>query len=237
MSRSVHDLISIKDLPSFLRTDHCYNDLQHAMLVILFRHALTALRDGNTKYADKLIDNNTLYLYIHFLNEEEGMAYKMTRGQVERDGLEEHSEMHVRFMDFWKKQVLIPYKNHEAGTDQTMTAIAKFYNLLIEHIDTTDKVTYGPEAISEDDTRTEMARIAATNMPMSPFMTGAYDTVRMLDPEAAALMNAKRLAPMALQPLKSLSLIPNVGRILKGGQGSLRDTFAARSRGDLSAAA
>lgn len=139
MSLSVEELVKIKDLPDFLRTNHCYNDLQHAMLVILFRHGLVALGDDNTRYAHQLIDNISLYLYIHFLNEEEGMAFNMTRDLVDRDGLAEHSEMHIDFLDTWNASVLMPYKNGQTTTEQLRQALGEFYNVIINHIDHTDQ--------------------------------------------------------------------------------------------------
>jgi len=234
VSLSVDELLKIQDLPAFLRAEHCYNDLQHAMLVILFRHGLTALSNNDKRYADQLIDSMSLYLYIHFLNEEEGMVFNMTRGLIEREGLAEHSEMHIDFLDYWKNQVMIPHKSGQATTEQTRDALANFYNLLIKHIDGTDKAFYGTEALSVEQVRTELARVSLTNMPMSPFMAGAYDTVKILAPDVAASLDIKRLSPIALRPMGELNLIANVGRVLNGKTGSLRDTFTAHTRGDQS---
>ena len=130
------ELLTIQDLPEYLRTDHCYNDLQHAMLVILFRHALTALKNRKTRYADQVLDNATLYLYIHFLNEEEGMVYKSQTGLIDRDNLKEHCEMHVSFLEYWKSQILMPHKSGAADVDKTIEGISKYYNLIINHIAT-----------------------------------------------------------------------------------------------------
>jgi len=235
MSLSVDELLKIQDLPAFLRTEHCYNDMQHAMLVILFRHGLTALQPGQDRIADNVIDNISLYLYIHFLNEEEGMAFNMSRGLIERDGLAEHSEMHINFLDFWKTNVMAPHKSGEASTQQTRDALAQFYNLLIKHIDGTDIAFYGTDALTEHQVRNELSRVSLTNMPMSPFMAGAYDTVKILAPDVAASLNVERLSPMALRPMADLNLIQDVGRILTGNHGSLRDTFAQHTRGDRSA--
>ena len=235
MSLSVDELLKIHDLPAFLRAEHCYNDLQHAMLVILFRHGLTALGNNDNRYADQLIDSISLYLYIHFLNEEEGMAFNMTRDLITRDGLIEHSEMHIHFLDFWKNKVVAPYKSGAATHEQTRDGLAKFYNLLIAHIDATDKSFYGPEALSVDQVRTELARVSLTQMPMSPFMAGAYDTVKILDPNVAASLDTKRLSPVALRPMAQLNLVQNVGRVLTGSHGSLRDIFVAHTRGDQNA--
>lgn len=232
MALSVQELVKIQDLPTFLRTEHCYNDLQHAMLVILFRHALTALGEDNAKFTNKIIDTITLYLYIHFLNEEEGMGFNATLGLIGREDLSLHSEMHIHFMEFWKNEVLIPFKNHEAAAQQTTDNLAEFYNRLITHIDETDKATYGAEVMSQECVRHELARVSRTNMPMSPFMPGAFETVSILDPQTAALIDTQRLSPMSLQPLGELDLVADVGRVLQGAHGSLRDQFAAHTHGD-----
>jgi len=234
MTYSTDELTAIQDLPHFLRTEHCYNDMQHAMLVILFRHALTALQRGQDRIADNVIDTISLYLYIHFLNEEEGLVYKATEDLIGRDTLQEHSEQHIHFLDFWRDNVLLPYKNQEVQAEQTIENLSTFYNLLIKHIDGEDIPTYGCESITVEQTRTETARIAQTNMPMSPFMAGAFEAVNAMDPAVARSLNKSRLSPRALDPLASLDLVPNVGRVLAGQVGSLRDRFAMATRGDLS---
>lgn len=235
MSLSVDELLQIRDLPDFLRTDHCYNDLQHAMLVILFRHGMKALRAQKMKYANKVIDNVTLYLYIHFLNEEEGMAYKSQLNLIARDELTAHSEMHINFLDYWKTNVLFPHKNGTASSQETLEAISHFYNLIIKHIDETDIPTYGPDAITIEQTRNELARVARTNMPMSPFMPGAFESVKIMASDVANSLDQKLLSPRALAPIADLDLVQNVGAILSGRHGSLRDRFAATTRGDVSA--
>ena len=236
MTFSVDELIEIRDLPNFLRTEHCYNDLQHAMLVILFRHGLTALRRGKAKLADRVIDNISLYLYIHFLNEEEGLAYKTNLGLVERERFQDHSELHLNFLDFWRDNVLLPYKREDADTQSTIEELSNFYNLIITHIDSEDIPTYGSEAIAVEQTRAELARIAQTRMPMSPFMPGAFQAVQVMDKDVASVLDKTLLSPRALDPMAPLNLVPNVGRILEGRVGSLRDRFAAIAGQDFSAA-
>ena len=221
MSLSTDELLQIQNLPDFLRTEHCYNDLQHGMLVILFRHALSALRSNRHKIAGRMIDNISLYLYIHFLNEEEGLAYKLTEGLLERETLQEHSEQHIRFLDFWRDEVLLPYKNKDVQNEQTIEKLSKFYNLIIKHIDDEDIPAYGEEAITVQQTRAELARLAQTNMPMSPFMAGAFAAVKHLDSAVANALDMKHISPRAMQPMAALDLVQNVGRILPGTPGSL----------------
>ena len=235
MSLTAEELVAIQDLPDFLRTEHCYNDLQHGMLVIMFRHGLVALGENDMRYADQLIDNITLYLYIHFLNEEEGMAFNMSRDLMEKDSLAGHSESHIKFLDVWKQSVLSPYKTGGKSAAELREALAGFYNVVIGHIDHDDKASYGMEAMSVENTRSETARIAKTNVPMSPFMAGAYDVVKILDADAANIMDKSMLSPTALKPMGQLNWVDNVGRVLAGGHGSLRDKFATTTCGDVTA--
>ncbi|HEY9080397.1 hypothetical protein [Magnetovibrio sp.] len=235
MTYSTDELTAIQDLPNFLRTEHCYNDMQHAMLVILFRHGLKALQRGQDGISRNVIDNISLYLYIHFLNEEEGLAYKVTNGLLQREKLQDHSELHIRFLDYWRDKVLMPYKTETVEREQTIEELTKFYNLIIKHIDSEDIPTYGSQSVAVEHTRAELARIARTNMPMSPFMAGAYSAVQAMDAVVAKTLDKARLSPRALEPLAALDLVPNVGRVLAGQVGSLRDRFASATRGDLSA--
>lgn len=228
MSRSPDELIGIKNLPEFLRTDHCFNDLQHSMLVILFRHLLSALKDHKVRLADMYFDSVTLYLYIHFLNEEEGMVFNMTRDLIDRDNLAAHSERHIYFLEYWKNEVLIPYKSEKLSVEASLQAVADYYDRIIVHIDGEDQSFYGQKsALDEYQVRTELARVAQSGMPMSPFMAGALATVRHLDATVADALDKALLSPQALLPLGRLSLVPDVGRILDDTKGSLRDRFAA----------
>ncbi|HEY9079473.1 hypothetical protein [Magnetovibrio sp.] len=237
MYYSVDDLLGIRELPEFLRSENCFNDMQHAMLVILFRRGLESLCEKKMGCVDKMFDVATLYLYIHFLNEEEGMAFQMEEGLVTRDEMIKHSESHLSFLDYWSEHVLFPHKKQETSTEQTIDNVVTFYNLIIKHIEHTDIPTYGSNAVTVEQTRRELARIANTSMPMSPFMSGAYDVVKLLNPEVATCLDASRLGQTALSSLeKKLNLVPNVGRILKGSCGSLRDRFADQTGGDPTAA-
>lgn len=236
MTFSVDELMQIQELPENLRTEHCYNDIQHAMMVVLFRYGLSALRGNRMKVANRVIDNISVYLLIHFLNEEEGMAYKTRVGLLERDSLIEHSENHIQFLDFWHKNVFQPHKNGDASREQTIEGLGGFYNTLINHIDKEDRHDYGAGAVAIEQTRIELARIAQANMPMSPYMAGAFQAVKSMDATIAAGLDKQQLNPRALNPVGPLDLIPDVGRILKGSVGSLRDRFAERLGGQKSSA-
>jgi len=143
--------------------------------------------------------------------------------------------LHVRFLDFWRDRVLVPYKTQAVQTEQTIEELSRFYNLIIKHIDSEDIPTYGSEAITVEHTRSEFGRVAQANMPMSPFMAGAYAAVHAIDQPVAKTLHKTRLSPRALEPLPALDLVPGLGRVLSGQVGSLRDRFAMATRGDLSA--
>ena len=207
MSLTTEELLTIQDLPDFLRSDHCYNDLQHAMLVILFRHGLKALQRNKIKLSTRIIDNITLYLYIHFLNEEEGLVFKTKQDLMERASLEEHSELHIQYLDFWSDEILMPFKNETDRTEDTVEKLSTFYNYIIQHISEEDLPTYGADAIEVEMTRHELGRLSMTNMPMSPFMPGAYDTVKMLAPHVADVLDTSHLTPLAMTPVSNLNLV------------------------------
>ena len=224
----ISELEAIKELPDFLRTDHWYNDLQHAMLVVLFRHALTATRSRSTKRIAPLIENITLYLYIHFLDEEEGLAYALSQGNVEREMLSHHFTAHLTFIDMWHDDIYAPFKSGEMDIEGLYFALEGFYRIIISHIQDTDISTYGPATECSTTQRTEIAKISLSQLPLSPFMAGAYDIVKLMDPRVAALLGKAQLSPAAMQPIPPLSLTPNVGRLVEGGRGCLRDRVAEK---------
>ena len=61
-------------------------------------------------------------------------------------------------------------------------------------------------------------------------MAGAFDTVKILDPQIASILNPKFICPTAMQRLGALNLITGAGRILEGS-GALRDRFANAAQG------
>ncbi|MEG3619304.1 hypothetical protein V5T82_12625 [Magnetovibrio sp. PR-2] len=232
MTLSVDELLTIQDLPEALRSEHCYNDLQHAMLVILFRHGLKSLKLNKTELSTRILDNITLYLYIHFLNEEEGMIFKTKQGWLGRDSLAEHSEQHLNFLDFWFTDVLKPFKDSTVHAQDTLEKLSQFYNIVIQHIGEEDLPAYGVDAVKVEMTRHELGRLSATNLPMSPFMAGALDTVKMLAPHVAKALDTSHLTPVALKPMSNLNLVSGIGPILEGRSGSLRDRFVRQTLGD-----
>ena len=226
MALSTNDLKNIKILPDHLHTDHCFNDLQHDMILVLFRHAFRAFEKEQNNLANKLLDDISIYLCIHFLNEEEGMAHKTLLGHLSRERLIEHSEHHLEFLAHWHHDILSPIKSGEALKDDAVELLSQFNIAMINHVDGEDLADYGSGQIDEMETIAETARIAQANMPMSPYMAGAFDAVTVLEAEISKMIDNASLSPQARAPMGKLDLIEGVGRILKSHHGSLRDRFA-----------
>jgi len=222
-------LESIITLPDHLRSEQCYNDIQHSMLVILFRHGMKAVRAGNAAYTDLLMDNITIYLYIHFLAEEEGMVFSMEKGIYDRETVSEHTNTHIKFLDFWMNDIYKPHKSGKSTWSDRYNGLEKFYSLLIKHIDEVDQETYGAKLIHDDKNhRAESAFVARSNIPLSPMMAGAYDTVKQLEPEAARLINTSKLSDLAMKPLPQMNLIELDEPLISTGTPCLRDRFHAK---------
>lgn len=223
------NLEAIITLPEELRSEQCYNDIQHSMLVILFRHAMKAIRAGNRVYTDLLMDNITIYLYIHFLAEEEGMVFSMSKGIYDRDVIAAHTGLHITFLDFWMDNIYKPHKTGQMPWSSHYSALDNYYGMLIKHIDDQDQSTYGTKLVHDDKNhRAESAFVARSNIPLSPLMVGAVETVRILNPEAAKLLNTDKLSDMAMRPLPKMNLIELDKPLIQGGRPCLRDRFHAR---------
>lgn len=215
-------LEAILQVPDHLRTDHWYNDIQHAMLVILFRHLLKAVREGCPRRSRILTDVATLYLWVHFLDEEEGIAWSLARGHVDRDLVEAHSGQHRRFLDYWRDSVLGPFV---AGTLQGPAyydAVARYYDLVLRHIGGTDQPTYGRQSEHEPHNRAQISHVAGTGLPLSPFMAGALQVVRLDDRRVADMLDLRLMGPLARTDLSVVAMEPAVDRLRPDGEG-LRD--------------
>ncbi len=200
---SYEQLIKIEELPEELRTGHWYNDLQHGMLVILLRRTMTAICQQRAQLAGRLLDSLTMYLYVHFLDEEEGMAISLNRGLHHKDAIHSHLVSHEWFLLTWDEQVLQPAKVH-GNWAQAADGLVSYYNAILNHIVDTDQETYGQA--SEMDTAkraTEIASIATASLPLSPYMKGAYAVVAATAPETARLLDCSLLPPTAMEPLVS----------------------------------
>lgn len=226
------DLEAIITLPESLRSEQCYNDIQHSMLVILFRHALKAVRAGNLKYTDMLMDNITIYLYIHFLAEEEGMAFSMNKGIYDRQVVAAHAAKHLRFLDYWTDEIYASHKSGRLTWTQRYEGLETFYARIIQHIDEDDQNTYGVKLNHEDKNHcSESAFVARSNIPLSPLMAGALETVTILEPRAARLIDTERLAHLASAPLADVCLTDLDTPLIGSGGTSLRDRFYRAKKG------
>lgn len=222
------ELETILILPEHLRSEQCYNDIQHSMLVILFRHAMKAIRSGNVKYTDLLMDNITIYLYIHFLAEEEGMVYSTAKGIYDRNRVSGHAQKHLAFLDHWMQKIYKPHKDASSTWSERYSLLEDYYARLIEHIDHEDQNTYGAKLEAADKNhRAESAFVARSNIPLSPLMRGAVETVRHLNPEAARLLNAEQMNDLAFEPLGDVTLMDLDEPLNASGRPSLRDRFYA----------
>lgn len=226
------ELEAIITLPESLRSEQCYNDIQHSMLVILFRHALKAVRAGNLRYTDMLMDNITIYLYIHFLAEEEGTAFSMSKGIYDRQAVAAHAAKHLRFLDYWTDEIYAPHKSDSLTWTQRYESLEQFYARIIQHIDDDDQNTYGAKLEHDDKNhRSESAFVARSNIPLSPLMAGALETVNILEPRAARLIDVERLAALARAPLADVCLTELDTPLIDSGETSLRDRFYSAKTG------
>lgn len=234
-------LEAILEVPEHLRTDHWYNDIQHAMLVILYRHLLKAVRSGCPRRTRILTDAATLYLWVHFLDEEEGIAWSLARGHVDAELVATHAGQHRRFLDHWRDAVLAPFADGTLAGRAYYDAVAEFYDLVLRHIGGTDQPTYGRASDHEPHNRAEICHVAGTGLPLSPFMAGALQVVRLDDSRVAGLLDVSLIGPTARALLPSVAMEPGVDRLLPGGEGlrdrvmrGLRQTRRAGDTGGLS---
>ena len=214
-------------LPSELVTGHWYNDLQHSMFVILFRHLDEVLAKGDeSRMTSYLMDMTSSYLYIHFLSEEEGMAFTLADSRHELDAIQAHAELHLRFLAVWRDTVYGPWANGELAGADLRAAVADYYDRVLKHIGHNDQHTYGTASESvEGHHRREIAHLASTGLPLSPYMAGTMQVLQALAPEMARRLSPRNLAPAASTRIGGLRLAPGAGRLL-GGR-ALRDRVLA----------
>jgi hemerythrin len=223
-----------RHLPARLRTGHWFNDIQHGMFIILFGHATRGIADGSRKIVEAMIDNISMYLYLHFLSEEEGMAFSLAHGHHDRDTVARHVEIHLKFIEGWRQRVLVPFKNGELAGERLLKAVEGFRDAILEHIANVDQHVYGRNSAQEEHHhRAEIAQLAGSGIPLSPYMAGAFEMLRHLAPDVAKSLKGRNIAKLALEPLGLLDLTPGAGRLLDGVAGSLRDRVFAQFAGGL----
>lgn len=194
-------------LPPRLRTEHWYNDWQHAVFIITFDHLMQALQRGRTAVAERLIDKLTVYLFVHFLCEEEGMAFSQQQGSLAAEKMCQHQGLHLRFLDYWHDAIQRPFKAGELGDRRLALKIQDFYDKVLAHIDDEDQSTYGiktgrPAFHGID----EIAHIAQSGLPLSPNSPGALAIVGACSSRTASLLRRNTLPIKAIEPLRHLQL-------------------------------
>lgn len=196
-------------LPQHLRTDHWYNDWQHAVFIITFDHLMQALRRGRTPVAERLIDQLTVYLFVHFLCEEEGMAWSQHHGCLSADKMRTHQALHLRFLDYWHDAIQRPFKTGDLTDRRLAVKIQDFYEKVLGHIDDEDQSTYGAKTSRTEDMRLdEVAHIAQSGLPLSPNSPGALAIVGACSDRCSGLLRRPTLPIKAVEPLRSLRLAP-----------------------------
>lgn len=194
-------------LPQHLRTNHWYCDLHHAMLVIMFKRLVPALRGGNRRQAAYFVDNMTMYWLLHCLMEEEGFAHAVASGRTEAAVVERHAQAHLHLMRNWGDTVFLPFKTNAADSETLARAADGYYEAVLRHIATLDQETYGVDSAHDiESRRTEIAHLAQVGLPLSPFMAGAMDATRRVLPSMALALEprgacgAGTLTPPAFLP-------------------------------------
>lgn len=196
-------------LPAHLRTDHWYNDWQHAVFIITFDHLMQALQRGRSAVADRLIDKLTTYLFVHFLCEEEGMAWAQARGCLSDGKMQSHQALHLRFLDYWHEAIQRPFKSGALGGRRLGVKIQEFYDKVLHHIDDEDQSTYGLKSSRGEGLRLdEVAHIALSGLPLSPNSPGAVAVVAACNPACGTLLRQSGLPALACTPLRRLALAP-----------------------------
>jgi hemerythrin len=221
-------------LPTHLRTEHWYNDWQHAVFIITFDHLMKALEQGHAPVAERLIDKLTVYLFVHFLCEEEGMAFSQQQGVLLADKIHAHQATHLRFLDYWHTAIQRPFKTGELDGRRLARKIHDFYDKVLAHIDADDQSTYGTKIarpVGHD--INEVAHIAQSGLPLSPNSAGALAVVGACCGGTHGLLRADGLPIKAIEPLRSLRLAPATfgaedsvrSRVLRLGSGLALPAF------------
>ena len=218
-----------KELPPGLRTEHFMNDIHHSMFLILFVNMFEAIRLNQMKVVENYIDNITLYLYIHFLSEEEGMAHSIVHHGHDPEWIAHHTGIHVKFVQFWNDTIFTPFKDGAISNDDLHSRVYGFCEKVIHHIETVDLKTYGPEARHVDTNINEAAQISISALPLSPFQPGAMRVIEILGPQVVTRLSPRSICPAAHEPMPQLTLTVPPNGLLKGT--AFHDIFVAAKKG------
>ncbi len=194
-------------LPAHLRTEHWYNDWQHAVFIITFDHLMRSIRRHRPQVTQRLMDKLTVYLFVHFLCEEEGMSWAVRANMLRPDLMRRHQDVHVKVLNHWHDAVQKPYKAGALDGRALAAKVQDFYDRVLAHIDEMDQHTYGDQSQREEAGRLEeVAHLAECGLPLSPNMPGAVALVGACHPEAHRLLDHRGLPLMSTQRLRSLRL-------------------------------
>lgn len=196
-----------KHLPAKLRTEHWYNDWQHAVFITIFANLNQAIRANKRIMSDRLIDKLTVYLFVHFLCEEEGMSWAANHGHLAAETLTAHQDIHMKVLQHWHRTIQGPYKADAVARGELVDRIEDFYRRIMLHIEETDQASYGTTSHrSLCGVREEIAHIAACGLPLSPNMRGAGEVVSKCCQDTFSLLQPTVLPVQATHPLRMLRL-------------------------------
>lgn len=228
----------VRVLPAGLRTNHWYCDLHHSMFLILLSRAEDALINQKQSLSEHFIDTITIYWLIHSLMEEEGMALQFSRNVTPHADASAHAAAHVQITRWWNVNVLTPFKTGTASALHLRAALNRFFELVVKHITTMDQHSYGVNSpLTEHDISLEVAHIAESGLPLSPFMAGCSTLLSMLAPYMSKSLASRSISPLSTQPMKPLHLALTELPLWDGGKGAFRDMFVRQNAGCVRSAA
>lgn len=188
-------------LPGHLRTGQWYNDLHHTMFLILFSELDEALIHNRSKLVEYLMDTVSIYWLIHCLAEEEGMTFGIQQGYSDAEALSRHQRAHKGLTRLWRESVFQPFKEGSGSTSELRAGVQRVYDTVLRHIADVDMASYGDAAGKDQrDTLAEIAHLAETGLPLSPYMSGCYEVARHLDKDLCSWISPNSLAAQAGQP-------------------------------------
>ncbi|MBF0307199.1 MAG: hypothetical protein HQL41_16290, partial [Alphaproteobacteria bacterium] len=139
--------------------------------------------DAGRVLCERLLDKLTVYLFVHFVCEEEGMAWAADQGHFEAEELRRHQRVHVQVLEAWRGGVQQPFKGGELARRELGDRVEDFFQAILRHIEAFDQISYGARSgRSADAIRSEIAHLSRSGLPLSPNMKGAIAVVDLCDP-------------------------------------------------------
>jgi len=219
-----------KYLPVELRSDHWFNDLHHTMLLILFSDLKRSVARGRSGQQEYYVDTITVYWVIHCLMEEEGFSHALLNGVVTRELIAEHAKAHKELLLWWSDNVVTPFKAGALLGASLSAASEQFLQHVLAHIKAMDMTTYGEDSQrAQSQIISEVAHIAKTGLPLSPYMQGAVSLIRSLLPNVAASLSPASLTPRSMEPVGSLRLSRYRNALCNEARSGFRDLLISRT--------